>query len=139
MAPFSASFNQLVEALFDSLWELGLSAQIDHWQLAWLKVSAAPHIEVYQFGNPATVAALLKSPYFKLALEDTAVLEGNPAVRQRYTELVVETWLPPLRLMVDLFTTQVRLKSCALSWHAPIALACDKNHTRSADAPERWC
>ena len=86
----------------------------------WLKVPTAPHIEVYQFGNPATIAAMLKSPYFKLAPEDIAVLEGNPAVRQRYTELVVETWLPPLRLMVDLFTTQVRLKSCALSWHAPL-------------------
>ena len=117
--PYNMSHSQLNEALFNSMWELGLSDQIDHWQAAWLKVSAAPHIEVYQFGNPATVAALLKSPYFKLALEDTAVLEGNPAVRQRYTELVVETWLPPLRVMVDLFTRQVRLKSCALSWHPP--------------------
>lgn len=120
VAPFNASHSQWTEALFNSLWELGLSAQIDHWQAAWLKVSAAPHIEVYQLGNPANIAALLKSPYFKLAPEDIAVLEGNPAVRQRYTELVVETWLPPLRLMVDLFTTQVRLKSCALSWHPPL-------------------
>ena len=115
VAPFNMSYSQLGEALFNSMGELGLAAQIDHWQLAWLKVSAAPHIEVYQWGNPATVAALLKSPYFKLAPEDIAVLEGNPAVRQRYTELVVETWLPPLRLMVDLLSTQVRLKSCALS------------------------
>ena len=120
VAPFNVSHNQLVEALQNTMGELGLSAQIDHWQTAWLQVSAAPHIEVYQFGNPAGVAALLKSPYFKLAPEDIAVLESNPAVRQRYTELVVETWLPPLRVMVDLFTTQVRLKSCALSWHAPL-------------------
>jgi hypothetical protein len=120
VAPFNASYNQLNEALMDTLGELGLSAQIDHWQLAWLKVSAAPHIEVYQFGNPATIAVLLKSPYFKLAPEDIVVLEGDPAVRQRYTELVVETWLPPLRVMVDLFTMQVRLKTCALSWHPPL-------------------
>ena len=114
VAPFYTSSCQLAEALYNSLWELGLSVQIDHWQLAWLKVSAAPHIEVYQLGNPATIAAMLKSPYFKLAPEDIAVLEGNPAVRQRYTELVVETWLPPLRVELDLFTTQVRLKSCAI-------------------------
>ena len=120
VAPFTASNTQLAEALWSTMGELGLSAQIDHWQLAWLKVPAASHIEVYQFGNPAGVAALLKSPYFKLAPEDIAVLEGNPAVWQRYTELVVETWLPPLRVMVDLFTTQVRLKSCALSWHPPL-------------------
>ena len=92
--------------------ELGLAAQIDHWQLAWLKVPAAPHIEVYRYGNPATVAAQLKSPYFKLAPEDIAVLENDPGKRQRYTELVVETWLPPLRALVELFTTQVHWLAC---------------------------
>ena len=112
VAPFNASYSQLTEALFNSLWELGLSAQIDHWQLAWLKVSTAPHIEVYQFGRPAAVAELLKSPYFKLAPEDIAVLENDPGKRQRYTELVVETWLPPLRALVELFTTQVRWLAC---------------------------
>jgi hypothetical protein len=60
------------------------------------------------FGNPLAVAACLKSPYFKLAPEDIAVLEGDPAVRQRYTELVVETWLPPLQALLEQFTTQVR-------------------------------
>jgi hypothetical protein len=111
-APLYTSHNQLTEALCNTLWELGLAAQIDHWQLAWLKVSAAPHIDVFQVGNPGTIAAMLKSPYFKLATEDITVLESDPAVRQRYTELVVETWLPPLRVMVDLFTTQVRWLLC---------------------------
>ena len=105
--PFNASYTQLTEALKNTLGELGLAAWIDHWQLAWLKVPVAPHIEVFHYGNPATVAAKLKSPYFKLAPEDIAVLESDPAVRQRYTELVVGTWLPPLRVIVELFTTQV--------------------------------
>ena len=107
VAPLNASYSQLAEAMFNTIGELGLAAWIDHWQLAWLKVTAAPHIEIYQFGNPLTVAAKLKSPYFKLAPEDIAVLESDPAVRQRYTELVVGTWLPPLRVIVELFTTQV--------------------------------
>ena len=68
---------------------------------------AAPHIEVYHYGNPVAIAAQLKSPYFKLAPEDIAVLENDPGKRQRYTELVVETWLPPQRAMMELFTTQV--------------------------------
>ena len=79
--PFNASYIQLTEALVNTLRELGLAAWIDHWQLAWLKVSAAPHIEVYHYGNPAGVAAVLKSPYFKLNPEDIGVLEGDPAVR----------------------------------------------------------
>ena len=109
VAPLTASNAQLSEALHNTMGELGLSAQIDHWQLAWLKVTAAPHMEVYQFGNPAAIAMQLKSPYFKLAPKDIAVLESDPTMRQRYTELVVETWLPPLRVMVELFTMQVHL------------------------------
>jgi hypothetical protein len=95
--------------------ELGLAARIDHWQLAWLKVPAALHIEAFRYGNPASVATQLKSPYFKLAPEDIAVLETDDGKRQRYTELVVETWLPPLRALVELFTTQV----CWLACHVP--------------------
>ena len=107
VAQLNMSYSQWTKALFNSLWELGLAAQIDHWQLAWLKVTAAPHIDVWRHSNPAVIAAALKSPYFKLAPQDIAVLELDPAVRQRYTELVVETWLPPLRAMVELFTKQV--------------------------------
>jgi hypothetical protein len=105
--PFSASISQTAQAILNTMGELGLQFQIEHWQLAWLKVSAAPHIEVQHIGNPAAYAASFKSPYFKLAPQDIAVLEGDPMVRQRYTELVAATWLPPLRDMVELFTTQV--------------------------------
>jgi hypothetical protein len=77
--------------MFNTIGELGLSAQIGNWQLAWLKVPAVPHIEVYRYGNPATVATQLKPPYFKLAPEDIDELENDPGKRQRYTELVVET------------------------------------------------
>ena len=119
VAPLNAANAQLCLALGSTLGELDLAAQINHWQFAWLKVSAAPHIEVFHFGNPINIAALLKSPYFKLAPEDIAVLENDPGKRQRYTELVVETWLPPLRALVELFTTQVRWLACRV--------------------PPRWC
>jgi hypothetical protein len=76
-------------------------------------MTAAPHIEVYHYGSPATIAAALQSPYFKLAPEDEDI-ERDPAVRQRYTELVVETWLPPQRAMMELFTTQVSWLSCCV-------------------------
>jgi hypothetical protein len=33
----------------------------------------------------------MHSPYFKLAPKDIAVLENDPAMRQRHTELAVET------------------------------------------------
>ena len=40
--------------------EVGLASQVEHWQLAWHKVSAATHIEVVQYGNPATLAVGVK-------------------------------------------------------------------------------
>jgi hypothetical protein len=83
VAPLNTSMAQLLEALVCTLGEVGLAAQIEHWQLAWLKVPAAPHIEVYHSANPAMVGAMLRSPYFKLAAQDIAVLENDPAARQR--------------------------------------------------------
>ena len=79
------------QAMFDTWREVGLAGAIAQWSLAWLPLPATPHIEVYHFGSPATIATELKSPYFKLAPEDIAVLENDPGTRQRYTELVVET------------------------------------------------
>jgi hypothetical protein len=109
--PFTSSSAQSCEALFNTLREVGLASQIDHWQLAWLKVPIAPHIEVFHFANPASIAAIMKSPYFKLVPRDIAVLEGDLLARQRYTELVVATWLPPMRVLVELFTTRVRVRA----------------------------
>ena len=49
----------------------------------------------------------LHIPYVKLASEDVALLEADPAKRQRYVELVKYTWLPPLRVVAKLVETQV--------------------------------
>ena len=51
VAPFNASHAQLTEANSNTMRELGLTAWIGHWQRAWLKVPAAPHIEVYHYGK----------------------------------------------------------------------------------------
>jgi hypothetical protein len=67
----------------------------------WLKVPTAhvgyAHIEVYQFGNPANIAQMLKSPNFKLAHEDIAVFDSDPVVRQRWWS----SWRCPRRMCVD--------------------------------------
>ena len=47
VTPFNGSYTQLMEALLNTPGELGLAAQIHHWQLAWLNVSIVPHIEVH--------------------------------------------------------------------------------------------
>jgi hypothetical protein len=108
VAPLNASTTQCAEAICSTMGELGLASQVGHWQLAWLEVAAASHIEVFHLASSTTVATCMKSPYFKLAPEDIAVLENDTSARQRYTELVTATWLPPMRVMAELFSTQVR-------------------------------
>jgi hypothetical protein len=83
VAPLSAWGAQFNDAFLNTMGEVGLAGQIEHWKLAWLEVLAAPHIEVCHLGNPAFVGASLKSPYFKLAPQDITVLESDPATRQR--------------------------------------------------------
>jgi hypothetical protein len=182
VAPFTSSQTQLMEAVLNTMKEVDLTTQIEHWQLAWLPVPIAPHIEVHHFSNPASMGARMRSPYFKLARQDIAVLESDPAARQRcgrrplghkvpalvsseqsrasnpvrsdylrrfvrYTELVGQTWLPPLRALVELFTTQVRHRYLASVHHLQLGLHV-VHHWRSwgprygprarlTDAPER--
>ena len=54
------------------------------------------------------MAATLRAPFFKLALEDVALLTNDLAWRQRYSELVTYSWMLPLRRMAELIATQVR-------------------------------
>jgi hypothetical protein len=57
--------------------------------------------------HPARFAASLRAPFFKLAPEDVVLLGSDPARRQRYMELVIYSWMPPLRRMAELIATQV--------------------------------
>ena len=111
--PFSTSFSQTAQAILKTMGELGLQFQIEYWQLAWLKVSAAPHIEVQHVGNPGTRLPLQLSSSHRTSNlpHKTSPSSRDPMVQQRYTELVAATWLPPLRDMVELFTTQVHSRA----------------------------
>jgi hypothetical protein len=95
------------EAMFSTWGEVGLAGAIGQWSVAWLPLPATPHIEVYHFANPKTIGALLKAPYIKLLPEDVALLDADPDKRQRYCELVVHSWVPPLRRLSEVFMTQV--------------------------------
>jgi hypothetical protein len=98
----------VVEAMVNTWRELGLASAIGQWCPAWLPLPTAPHIEVYQYANPKTIGAFLKAPYVKLPPEDIALLEADPDKRQRYCELVAHSWVPPLRVLSEVFMTQVR-------------------------------
>jgi hypothetical protein len=104
--------------------EVGLAGAIGQWSAAWLPLPAAPHIEVLHFGNPKAIGALVKAPYAKLPPEDVALLDADPDKRQRYCELVARSWVPPLRVLCEVFMTQVGAPIAARRRHTFLADAC---------------
>jgi hypothetical protein len=88
--------------------ELKLPTHCGTYSLQCASQPATPHVEIFNVSDPAHRAATLRAPFFKLAPEDVALLDSDPARRQRYMELVTYSWMPPLRRMAELIATQVR-------------------------------
>ena len=97
-----------VSAIEHTALELKLPTHCSTYSLQCASQPATPHVEIFNLNHPARVVALLRAPFFKLAPEDIALLASDPALRQRYTELVTYSWMPPLRRMAELIATQVR-------------------------------
>ena len=88
--------------------ELKLPTHCSTYSLQCASQPATPHVEIFNLRDPARFAAGFRAPFFKLAPEDVALLDSDPARRQRYMELVTYSWMPPLRRMAELIATQVR-------------------------------
>ena len=94
--------------MFGTYRELGLGRILaDMAATMWLSVGGSSHMELFNNTNREYMQKGLRIPYVKLTLEDLALLETDPAKRQRYVELVTHTWLPPLRVLATLVDTQV--------------------------------
>ena len=105
---FFDAWNRLVH-------ELQLAEWLAHFSFEFVKVPAAPWTEFLNSTNKATLSAWSKVPFSKLPPADLADIDSDPAKRQRYTELVRASYLPPLRCMADIVHTQV-LHPPASSW-----------------------
>ena len=88
--------------------ELELSVHCNTYSLKYTVQPATPHVEIFNSSHPAMSAACTRAPFFKLTPEDILLIESDPALRQRYMELVTYSWMPPLRRMAELIATQVR-------------------------------
>jgi hypothetical protein len=94
--------------MFCTWHELGLSRILaDMAATTWLAIGESSHMELFCCATGEHTQKCLHIPYVKLASEDVALLEADPAKRQRYVELVKYTWLPPLRIVAKLVETQV--------------------------------
>ena len=95
--------------MFGTYRELGMGRILaDMAATTWQTVGGTSHMELFNYTmNREYNQKGMRIPYVKLTLEDLALLETDPAKRQRYVELVTHTWLPPLRNLVTLVDTQV--------------------------------
>jgi hypothetical protein len=97
----------VTEAMLNTWGEVGLAGALGQWSAAWLPLPATPHLEVSHPANLKTMGALLKVPYVQLPPEDLALRDADPDKRQRSCELVAHSWVPPLRIICEVFMTQV--------------------------------
>jgi hypothetical protein len=86
--------------------------------------AAAPHTEIWM-GGLQNVPNLVAAPFFRLSPTDIVVLADDTAKCQRYAELVEYTWLPPLRRLRQLISTQFHLNE-PIGW-AEIAATMSDN------------
>ena len=95
--------------------ELQPAETLAQFSIEFVKLPAAPWMEFSDATNKASLYAFSKVPFGNLPPTDLADIDSDPAKRQRYTELVRASYLPPLRCMADIVHTQV-LHPPASSW-----------------------
>jgi hypothetical protein len=108
VAPFVYVTIAFYESLMASIRELNLAGLIAQWSMKGLPVAGNSDLEIHRNGHNHIEEC--RAPYFKIPSEDIAMLEADPRKRQRYTELVVHTWQPPLRMLSEIFATQMHLR-----------------------------
>jgi hypothetical protein len=101
-ASYHDAWTRLVHELQPAEWLAQFSYE-------FVKLPAAPWMEFFNLMmNKASLSAWSKAPFQNLSPADLADIDSDPAKRQRYTELVRASYLPPLRCMADIIHTQVR-------------------------------
>jgi hypothetical protein len=78
--------------------------------MEWLSPPTQPHVSVYNLGNPALQKPWATNPFLcTLPSEDVARLAADLVQRARWVESVTHGMLPPLRELVPILQTKVRL------------------------------
>jgi hypothetical protein len=111
--PAALSMVEVSQASYLDAWnrlvhELQPAEMLAQFSYEFVKLPAAPWMELLNGTSKATLSAWSKVPFMKLPPADIADIDSDPAKRQRYTELVRASYLPPLRHMADIVHTQVR-------------------------------
>ena len=93
--------------------ELQLNDFLTLYEHDYASFPLAPHTDVFAVSSRQAlnrgIAAQVAAPFFKLSPNDVDVLTSDPTKRQRYTELVEFTWLPPLRRIARIIATESHL------------------------------
>jgi hypothetical protein len=93
--------------------ELQLNDFLTLYEHDYASFPLALHTDVYSPSSRQAglrgLAAQVAAPFFKLSPNDVDVLTSDPSKRQRYTELVEFTWLPPLRRIARNIATESHL------------------------------
>jgi hypothetical protein len=98
--------SMLGNAVWITCLELGLSGILSQTFSRWCSpVQATPHVKLYDFGHYGeNFKSITMAPYWMLWPEDLALLASDPVTLERYQQLILHTWMPPLREIVRSIT-----------------------------------
>jgi hypothetical protein len=109
--PAAVAANRFLAAFSRTVLDCGLEAYIATYTMQWISPPTQPHVSVFTFDNPAMTKATAANPFtFTLSPEDLARLAADPVKRARWAESVTHGLLPPLRELVPIIQTKVRLQ-----------------------------
>ena len=111
--------NQFFKAFERAVSDCSLETYIAAFAMKWFSPPAQPHVSVLNLGDPATLKAWAETPFvYTLPPEDIARLAADATKRARWMELVTHTLLQPLRELVPIVLTKVRLLARPQSCHS---------------------
>jgi hypothetical protein len=120
LAEFVNPVSQLVQsftrAFETAVPRCGLEDYAATYRFEYYSPPTQPHVDAFNSGNPAMIKAISTKPFaYTLAPEDVARLDENPGKRARWIELCTCSLMPPLRELVPILHTKVRIIILILS------------------------
>jgi hypothetical protein len=105
-----------IKAFERAAFECGCESYMATYAFEWFSPPTQPYATVMNVGNPETLKRMAANPFgHTLPREDLARLAADTTCCARWEELMVHTVLPPLRELMPVLQSKVRMNRGCLS------------------------
>jgi hypothetical protein len=109
ISPIQFRLGTFFRAFERAAFDCNLEDIMTTYAMQWVSPPTQPHLVVKNLGNPKFWKGIATNPFYgTLSPEDLAHMAADPIKRARWTNLVLNTMLPPLREVGPILSTKVR-------------------------------